>query len=348
MRFGYFALLEVPEWTTDEAVLSSTMDVLTYCDQAGFESVHIAEHHVGEYVCSAPQVLLSYLAAATKRVRLGMGVAVLPYIHPLIQAEHYATVDQLSGGRLEFGVGRGYQPIEFKALGIDLGESRDRMDEAVDIILRAWKGEPFAYEGKFFSFPEVSVHPLPVQRPHPPLLVASAGGYVPGAVDTFSWGAERNCRIVIGGFRPPDRLREDRAAQRRIALEHGHEPAAVEDALRHSAVVKHVYVADSEHQAIEECQRGIQWFYQFMGNRRMFGAPTEVQPWEFYEKSGAVIAGTPESVTEQLLAFQESSGEDYVWIRTDTGGVEREKVLRSLDLFASKVMPRLAHQAVAS
>jgi len=117
MRFGYFALLEVPEWTTDEEVLRTTLDVFRLCDDVGFESIHIAEHHVGEYVCSAPQLVLANVAAVTKRVRLGTGVAVLPYMHPLLVAEHYAVLDQLSGGRLEFGVGRGYQPIEFQALG---------------------------------------------------------------------------------------------------------------------------------------------------------------------------------------------------------------------------------------
>jgi alkanesulfonate monooxygenase SsuD/methylene tetrahydromethanopterin reductase-like flavin-dependent oxidoreductase (luciferase family) len=127
----------------------------------------------------------------------------------------------MSGGRLEFGVGRGYQPMEFQALGIDLIESRTRMDESVEIILQAWKGEPFSHEGRHFRFPTISVHPRPLQRPRMPLLVASAGGYVPGAADTFTWGAERNCRIVIGGFRASDQLREDRVAQRRIALEDG-------------------------------------------------------------------------------------------------------------------------------
>jgi len=218
------------------------------------------------------------------------------------------------------------------------------MDEAVEIILSAWKGEPFAHDGRHFRFPTVTVHPRPLQRPHPPLLVAAAGGYVSAVADTFSWGAERNARIVIGGFRPNGRLREDRAAQRRIALEHGHAPAAVDDAIRHSAVVKHVYVADSEKRAIEECQRGIQWFYEFMGNRRMFGAPAEVQPWDFYAKSGAVFAGTPASVAEQILRFREESGEGYIWVRTDTGGVPRENVLRSLWLFADKVMPAVTKE----
>jgi alkanesulfonate monooxygenase SsuD/methylene tetrahydromethanopterin reductase-like flavin-dependent oxidoreductase (luciferase family) len=122
----------------------------------------------------------------------------------------------------------------------------------------------------------------------------------------------------------------------------------VDDVIRHSAVVKHVFVADSEAEAIEQRQRGNQWFYQCMGKRRMFGAPAEVQPWESYPKSGAVFAGTPESVVEELPRFQEESGEDYIRVRTDTGGVARERVLRSLELFGEKVMPKVAKDVASA
>lgn len=348
MKFGYFALLEVPEWATDQTVLRDTMEVFVECERQGFDSVHVAEHHAGRYVCGAPHLLLGHVAARTERVRIGTAVSVLPLTHPVATAEQYAALDVLSDGRLEFGIGRGYQPLEFSVFGHDLDASREMMEEALEIVLRAWSGEPFAFEGRHYSLPEIEVYPQPAQRPHPPLLVASAGGYKPDAHDTFAWGAEHNTRIAVGGFRSNEEVRSDRGAQRDVALAAGHDEEDVDEAVSMSPVVKHVYVAESEEEAIADVQQGIVWFYEFMANRRMFGAPVEPKPFSYYMESPALMIGTPETVREQLDTFRTESGCEYVWIRMDAGGLEREKVVRSLRLFGEEVAPSLSEPVTAA
>ena len=117
---------------------------------------------------SRPLTYALHLANKTRRIRVGTAVIVVPLHHPLVIAEEIATVDLLSGGRLDVGLGRGYQRYEFERLGQDLAESRSRWEEAVDIILLGFSGKTFSYDGKYYKIPETTVFPLPVQKPTRP------------------------------------------------------------------------------------------------------------------------------------------------------------------------------------
>src|ERR1700738_2205583 len=151
-------------------------------ERLGFSSVFLVEHHfTGFGQVSASLNLLSYLAARTERIRLGTAVVVLPWHNPVLIAEQAATLDLLSNGRLDFGVGKGYRPYEFSGFCVDQAEATARFDEAMAVIRLAWGsgGKRFSYKGKWCSYDNIVVEPSPIQQPHPPFWLG-AGSPDPG------------------------------------------------------------------------------------------------------------------------------------------------------------------------
>src|SRR5215475_14028652 len=174
MNFGTFLLMQSPSARSSQEIYSRGVEVAQTAEALGFRSVWLAEHHFSTYgYLSRPAQLATYIAAKTTRLRVGTAVIVVPLHHPLVVAEEIATLDQLAGGRVDVGLGRGYQHYEFERLGLELDSARARWEESVDIILEAFRGRPFSYEGKLFRIPETSVLPQPLQKPHPPIWVTA-------------------------------------------------------------------------------------------------------------------------------------------------------------------------------
>ena len=148
------------------------IDLARVAESSGFTTVTVGHHHFMAENLSDPLTVLAAVAARTERVRVGTGIFQLPIHHPLRVAEQVATLDELSGGRVTLGVGLGWWPTEYEAFGSAFGERGARMEEALEILGQAWSGRPTSFDGRFYRFPEVTVHPRPVQRPHPPLWVA--------------------------------------------------------------------------------------------------------------------------------------------------------------------------------
>src|SRR5580704_17240899 len=149
-------------------------------EELGFSSVFLVEHHfTGFGQVSASLNLLSYLAARTDRIRLGTAVVVLPWHNPILVAEQAATLDLLSNGRLDFGVGKGYRPYEFSGFCVEQDEATERFDEAMEILRLSWQsgGERFSYKGKWHSYDNSVVEPSPIQRPHPPFWLGAGSPY---------------------------------------------------------------------------------------------------------------------------------------------------------------------------
>src|SRR5439155_9482178 len=143
-------------------------------EELGFDTVWLREHHFTDYGFLAnTMVMAAHIAATTSRVRLGTAVVTLPLHHPIRAAEDAALVDVLSNGRLVYGIGRGYQAIEFRALGVPLDEARERTDEAIEIIRKLWTQPQVTHQGRFFQFEDVRLQPKPVQKPQPPMVYAS-------------------------------------------------------------------------------------------------------------------------------------------------------------------------------
>ena len=175
MKFGMFYVLECPDGDFSRAY-KEMLGQIEYAEELGYDSVWLAEHHGSPYgSLPSPQVAMASIAQITERMRIGLAVSILPFDHPVRIAEDFAMVDVLSNGRLDLGVGRGYQPREFKMLGLaDKQEhSREIFEESLDIIVGLWENETFSYNGKHFQLEDVTITPRPVQKPRPPLYVAA-------------------------------------------------------------------------------------------------------------------------------------------------------------------------------
>src|SRR5258705_6554040 len=195
MDFGTFLLMQSPSACTSQEIYSRGVEVAQAAEALGFRNVWLAEHHFSTYgYLSRPAQLATYIAAKTTRLRVGTAVIVVPLHHPLVVAEEIATLDLLSGGRLDVGLGRGYQHYEFERFGLELESGRQRWDEAVDIIMKSFEGGAFSYDGKLFKIPETTVFPQPLQKPHPPIWITAQ------SPDSLEAAVRRGFNVLTGGF----------------------------------------------------------------------------------------------------------------------------------------------------
>src|SRR5262250_1999914 len=236
IKFGTFLLMQSPSARPSPEMYARAVDMAQAAESLGFRNIWLAEHHFSTYgYVSRPAQLATYIAAKTTRLRVGTAVIVVPLHHPLVVAEEIATLDQLAGGRVDIGLGRGYQHYEFERLGLELESGRARWEESVDVILKALEGRPFSYDGKIFKIPETTIFPLPLQRPRPPIwITAQSPDSVEGAV-------RRGFNVLTGGFGVPiERMAEFRKLFDRLVGEFKpSQPLRV-------GVQRAVYVTDSE------------------------------------------------------------------------------------------------------
>jgi luciferase family oxidoreductase group 1 len=338
MDFGAFLLLQSPSGQDSQSMFRRGTEIAQAADELGFDSIWCAEHHFSTYgYLSRPLMYAVHLANNTKRIRVGSAVVVLPLHHPLIVAEEIATADLLSNGRLDVGLGRGYQPYEFKRLGHDLSESRERFEEAVDILLLAFQGEPFSYSGKHYSFEETTVLPTPVQKPNPPIWVVAQSS------ESIVATANRGFNLVSGGFGVPiERLRAFRASLDEVVTDH-----AVKAKMRVSTQ-RPVYVThdESEIPAIVEQARwnmrvtlSLRQGLQRVESGRAIAVPMENEPSTEDLLERYFVIGTPQTCIERIQALRDAMDIDHFNGSFWFGDVAHDKVLRSMKLFAEEVMP---------
>ena len=159
-------------------IYDMALERIAVMDTTGYDAVWLAEHHFSGFsVCPSVHVMGTMAAARTKRLRIGTAVSLAPFYNPLRLAEEVALLDVLSGGRVNWGAGRGFERSEFEAFGIAGEESVSRFHETVDIVLKAWTNEKLSYEGKYYHYEAVEVLPKPLQAPHPPTWMAASWIY---------------------------------------------------------------------------------------------------------------------------------------------------------------------------
>ena len=165
-------------WTDRNVSLASVYDRALerfgVMDTTGYDAVWLAEHHFSSFsVCPSVHMMATMAAAQTETLRIGTAVSLAPFYHPLRLAEEVALLDVLSGGRVNWGAGRGFSRVEFEAFGIPVEESAGRFRETVEVVLAAWRSERLSHQGEFFHFENVEVLPRPLQQPHPPVWMAA-------------------------------------------------------------------------------------------------------------------------------------------------------------------------------
>jgi alkanesulfonate monooxygenase SsuD/methylene tetrahydromethanopterin reductase-like flavin-dependent oxidoreductase (luciferase family) len=281
--------------------------------------------------------LATYIAARTTRLRVGTAVIVVPLHHPLVIAEEIAMLDLLANGRVDIGLGRGYQSYEFARLGLDLDGARARWDEAIDIILKALEGRPFSYDGRYFSIPETTVFPQPVQKPHPPIWVTAQS---PASVEAT---VRRGFNLLTGGFGVPlERMAEFRAQFDRLVAEV--KPACMPEV----GVQRAVYVTDSEadaRAAVDEARWNMRVTLSLRnqyervedGHAIPVAMPNEPDTDDLLDRF--LVIGTPDRVTAQIERLHKHVGISHFNCSFWFGDLDQARVLRSMQLFAREVMP---------
>jgi natural product biosynthesis luciferase-like monooxygenase protein len=347
MKFSVQLLLTLRETQTHGDVYAQALEETRLAEAVGFDAVWLAEHHFSAYgICPSLGVLAAALARETHRVRLGTSVVIAPFAHPLRIAEEWAMVDILSGGRLEFGLGRGYQPKEFVGLGISMEHTRERFDECMEVIRRAWTEEQVTFQGQFYQVPGVAVFPKPVQRPHPPLWTAAV------SPDTYRLAAQRGYKILTApSFTPWDILRKNYDAYQETWRQAHGSAAGAEIAMN-----KIIYVADSSRRAREELREPIRWFFATQAGLIADAEGVPPAQYKFYRRvrenllaltdeqalDQAAIAGDAEEVADKIRAHHEALGITHFMGSFSRGMVDQAAVLRSMRLFGEKVLPRFA------
>src|SRR6186997_2151319 len=196
MQFGLFGSASAKRSSGEFDSTEGYHDWMEYNVEAealGFRSTFCVEHHFTGYgQVSATLNLLTWLGARTKTLRLGTAVMVLPWHNPVLLAEQAATIDLLSGGRLEFGVGKGYRHNEFASFCIPIEEADERFEEGLALILKSWtSNERFSHHGKHWHFENIIVEPPTKQKPHPPIWMAA------GNPDSIRKVARRGCKLML-------------------------------------------------------------------------------------------------------------------------------------------------------
>jgi alkanesulfonate monooxygenase SsuD/methylene tetrahydromethanopterin reductase-like flavin-dependent oxidoreductase (luciferase family) len=345
MKFSFFIINQSPEGSDMKQVYDEGMEQIELGDQLGYEGMFMAEHAFYHHGKPSSHVQLGNIAARTKRIRLGTAVAVLPWHNPIETAQDYATVDLLSDGRLDFGVGRGLFKGEFDGYGVPWGEAQARFDESLDIILKAWTSNgDFSYDGKFFSYPELEFMPKPLQKPHPPLWQPAL------SPATLERCLSRNITPILGASLTP--LDDLKVAFARLGDVMEKTGTTGMERVAHPFI----YVSDTTEKARKEAREGMEWFLWDFAEMYDLPEGTEWPPtyaffegWADYIRSlnydqivedDLVWFGSPEDIASKIRWLRDECNVSYCLMFMHFGGLEHEKVMRSMELFAKEVAPQ--------
>ncbi len=299
------------------------LDEIVSAEEMGFANYFVAEHHFHEYgVVAAPDALLAAAAARTERIGLGVAAAILPFHNPLLVAERYAQLDQLSHGRLALGVGSGYLRHEFEGFRIGPWEKRFRFDEALEILTRAWRGEPFSYHGLYHNVDNTRLAITPYQTPHPPLWVA-----VLRAEAAYHVGRQgRN--LMLMPYATCDTIRDLEAVI--TSYREGRRDAGL-DGPGDVAVGLHTYVSGSAAKTREEVEPALDLYVR----TRLYA---KRRSYDELDRAGLVLFGDSAEVTRRLQALRDT-GLTQAMILTNFGALSASAVEASMRRFAEEVMP---------
>ena len=338
MDIGTFLLMQSPTARPSQEVYARGIEQAQAAEELGYRNVWLGEHHFSTYgYLSRPNQLATYIAAKTTRLRVGTAVIVVPLHHPLIIAEEIAMLDILSGGRVDIGLGRGYQRYEFERLGLQLDAGGHRWDESLDILMKAFAGRPFSHDGQIFKIPETSVYPQPMQKPHPPIWITAQSEY---SIDA---AVRRGFNVLTGGFGVPiERLAEFGKVFERVVAEvkPSHPPRV--------GVQRAVYVtkdAADARDAAEEARWNMRVTlslrnnYEKVENGNAVPIPAKSEPTIDELIDRYLVIGTPDTVIRQIKRVKEVVGITHFNCSFWFGDMAQARILKSMQLFAKEVMP---------
>ena len=346
MQFGLFGSAAARRPTSGEAgefdSSEGFRDFIDYNVEAealGFRGSFVVEHHFTGYgQVSATLNLLTWLGARTTTLRLGTAVIVLPWHNPVLLAEQAATLDLLSGGRLDFGIGKGYRYNEFAGFRVPIKEADARFDECLGVIVKAWtSNEKFSHRGHYWQFDEITVEPPTAQRPHPPIWMGAGGESSVRRV------AERGYNLLLGQYASPEDVGRAIAAYRNAVEAKGRvfDPLSV-------GVTRAFFVCDTRDEKEAALERRLvnrvrQLKLATQPDGTVLGGPDRASGDPDLVNRNSAMYGTPDEIAERLDALRHA-GVGYVLINGGgSGGGMRGR--QSLRRFAAEVMPHFRDAA---
>jgi alkanesulfonate monooxygenase SsuD/methylene tetrahydromethanopterin reductase-like flavin-dependent oxidoreductase (luciferase family) len=330
VKVGVLQFFSWPERRVDLAtVYDRALQRIEMMDRTGYDAVWLAEHHFSSFsVCPSVHMVGTLAAARTQRLRIGTAVSLAPFYHPLRLAEEVALLDLLSGGRVNWGAGRGFARVEFTAFGVPPEESTSRFRETVEIVLKAWTEERLSFAGQHFHFEDIELLPKPAQLPHPPVWVAASSE---SAID---WAAGRGFSILMDPHSSgPEIGRKRRFYADRLAA------GGFTEAGRDIPVARLVALADNPSEAAAVARSGAEWILNsYLGEQHrpvMQGpfAPAGVDPLQRYLDE-VILHGTPDKVSDEILRMRGEIGLDYLLCAPLSH--------QSFMLLTEQVLPRIA------
>ena len=327
-----FSVLQFYSWPGRRVPLTTVyeraMQRMKIMDESGFDAVWLAEHHFTDYsVCPSVHMMGLHVASQTRNLRIGTGISLAAFYHPLRLAEEVALLDVLTAGRVNWGAGRGFDPTEFKVFGMTKEDSYDRFREAVDIVHAAWLNERLTWHGDYWHFDDVEVLPKPYQQPQPPSWIgASTDG-------SIRWAAERGYSLMLGPHAPFHIVAQKREMYRKELEANGHSFAG-----REMPMTRFIAVADTDREAEDVARRGAQWLVGAYvnenkgSNAALYAKAREADPIEHYLNDVA-IHGSPERVVDTIQRLKEEMYLESLMLAPLSHA--------SFMMFTEKVLPRL-------
>jgi alkanesulfonate monooxygenase SsuD/methylene tetrahydromethanopterin reductase-like flavin-dependent oxidoreductase (luciferase family) len=339
MQFGLFDWIENSGRPAAE-IYEHKLALAAAADRAGFHGFFMAEHQGTPLsIDGSPSVMLSALFQRTRRLRAGALTFCLPWYNPYRFYHEVCMLDQMSGGRLELGVGRGVSPIESKIFGLgSIDESREKYREALDVFFAACRTDTLDFEGKHYQYKDAELHVKPLQRPYPPLWFPSSNR------DSIDFTARHGYHTAFLGRLADCKPLFDR--YRELWDRHRNDPG------RHNAHVAAPFLAKTQHLVIaeraDEAKRLGEaahraWNAHIHHLTRKLGRP-DVHNTEPYSPDSAhpLMTGTPAEVAQKLAELVRITGIDYLLCVFSFGDLAPEHAMRSLELFGNEVMPGLS------
>ncbi len=347
MQFGSFMEFHCRESGTQADAFNEAFAHIDQAESLGLDAVWLAESHFSpaRSVLSSPLTIASAIAARTERLHIGTAVSVLPLGNPLRTAEEAATIDHISHGRFEFGVGRSGLPGSYEGYNIPYSESRERFYEYLDIILESWSEDRFTYKGKYYSFDDVCLVPKPYQKPHPPIRIAATTS------DTFPVIGKMGFPIFVGVRSANLEDVGEQVRSYKDAWKQAGHSGEIDVSLRVPT-----YVSDTEEDALTTPQESFMRQFRRLGSQLTASAtrsgadPSETRAergqqlgsidWETDVIGQKAVVGTPEAVIEQLQTMQKVLNLSGVVAEFNAGElIPAPKIASSLRLFCEQVIP---------
>lgn len=303
MKFGVLQFFSWPERRVAlTEVYRRAIERIEIMDKGGYDAVWLAEHHFSTYsVCPSVHIMGMHVADRTENIRIGTGVSLAAFYHPLRLAEEVALLDNLSGGRVNWGAGRGFDRTEMENFDVPIEESYDRFRENVDIVLKAWADGAMSHHGQYHTFDNVEVLPKPLQEPMPVWMAGSGD-------EAVQWSAEQGFALMMDPHSTHEEIGRKRKLYQETLACSGHSHSL------DTPVARLIAIAETDEKAAAVARAGAEWTVGGYASGKRGGPPGMASPEERVEQyvNETIIHGSPAKVVDELVRLEEEIGMDYL------------------------------------